>query len=210
MASLAGAYIRSGLSASESLVKVKPLGREGLKRESSVDLAELWNLVHCVFPRMPEWAGMRIAKQLDRLKKTGDGGRVGKREVEVKVVEMVRWEWTSCGFGVGIATDETVGIRRRRSVWESAYDGIPACGGSGATYGVEEAVKLRMREMLLSWLPIDVHGTELEAFWQSHGLEHAAGENRCSKDVTLRSGLMDYGGAETVANLVGHVSRGFA
>ena len=152
------------------------------------------------FPRMPDIAVIRIAERAQREQWSGD-----KKKLEERVINHVRHEWTSY---------ET---HLEHYVRYPQFTGLPNGDRTAAAENqrrtklsrkkdeVLEMVKLRMRDVLLSWLPNDISSLELTSFWRRHHLFDSTdghGEYREKSTVVQTSSLHHYGGLETPANLL--------
>ena len=147
------------------------------------------------FPRMPEIAAIRIAERAQREQWNGE-----KRKLEERAINHVRHEWTSYEAHLNhyqSYPQSTGNTAANASLRESTL--------SRKKDLVLEAVKPRIRDVLISWLPKEVNAADLANFFQRHDLYDSASGNGSYKQgsVLARMSCLRYhGGLETPANLL--------
>ena len=147
------------------------------------------------FPRMPEIAAIRIAERAQREQWNGE-----KRKLEERAINHIRHEWTSYEAHFNHyqsypqATGSTTADANPRESKLSRKKDV-----------VLEAVKPRIRDVLISWLPKELTAADLASLVQRYNLYDSASGNRSYKQgsVLARTSCLRYhGGLETPANLL--------
>ncbi|KAK3725956.1 hypothetical protein LTR37_000104 [Vermiconidia calcicola] len=160
------------------------------------------------FPRIPAIAALRIAEKAERI-----GWQDRKEELEGMVVEHVNVEYTSFTFRLQYFENQ---LGPPPTPWTFSanlgdfYD-VQRQYRTELKIHEEEVVKIvepRMREVLKSWLPTSVSSLELTKFWRTHHLLESGSAKMDSfygAETLHGSTLRDFGGLETVANIVARV-----
>lgn len=147
------------------------------------------------YPRMPEIAAIRIAERAER-----EGWNGLKVSLEGRVVNHIRHEWTSYVThfdhyrSFPLPAGNTPADARLRESTLSRHKNE-----------VLEAVKPRMREILVLWLPQDISSAALASLFQRHDLFDSANGNGqyTQANMLVRTNLLRYhGGLETPSNLL--------
>ena len=183
-------------------------GREGegmaawvnLPLQQKNRLREAWTVSLRLFPGMPAYAARVVAERAvwERWDERDN------RAMEERVVSHIRHEWTIYEFRLESAGQSQGKGSAANS--DEQQDGDSVRQWMRSKLEILEIVKPRIREVTKSWLPQDTSATELVLFWRRHGLLDSADSGKegfRQEDVLLtKTSLMDYGGGETIANLV--------
>lgn len=161
-----------------------PVARRVLPPPRLEVLQKAQSILEVRFPRMPAFAVKTIAEAAER-----QCWNVDRRTMETRVVNYVGHKYTNYGLELERAS-ESSRKQNRRQIAETR---------------VLESIVPRMREVLRSWLPEDMSGTDLAKFWHDNALfDWPEGNGQCKEEdmVISRLDLQSYGGKETIANLV--------
>ncbi|KAK3716549.1 hypothetical protein LTR37_006445 [Vermiconidia calcicola] len=160
------------------------------------------------FPRIPAIAALRVAEKAER-----SGWQNGKEDLERMVVEHAKMEYTSFTFRLQYFENQlgppptpwtfSANLGDFYEVQRRYQTEMKTCEEK-----VLEIVEFRMREVLKSWLPSFMSFSELTKFWRTHDLLEPGSAKKDTfygAETLHGSTLRDFGGLETVTNIVARV-----